>query len=46
MTSINDISEIPILPNSNRPVLSDVATFRKDTTYGENDNIGAYRFFP
>jgi multidrug efflux pump subunit AcrB len=41
MTSINDLGEIPVLPNSNRPVLSDVATLQKGTTYGENDNIGA-----
>ncbi|UFH55984.1 efflux RND transporter permease subunit [Spirosoma sp. KNUC1025] len=41
MTSINDLGEIPVLPNTNRPVLSDVATLQKGTTYGENDNIGA-----
>ncbi|GAB3693660.1 efflux RND transporter permease subunit [Spirosoma flavus] len=41
MTTINDLGEIPVLPNSNRPVLSDVATLQKGTTYGENDNIGA-----
>lgn len=41
MTSINDIAEIPILPNSPRPVLGDVATITTDTTYGQNDNIGA-----
>ncbi|RRB07024.1 efflux RND transporter permease subunit [Larkinella rosea] len=41
MSSINDIGEIPVLPNQNRPVLSDVATIKKDKTYGENDNIGA-----
>ena len=41
MSSLNDIGEIPISPNSNRPVLSDVATLRKGTTYGENDNLGA-----
>ncbi|ADB36321.1 efflux RND transporter permease subunit [Spirosoma linguale] len=41
MTSVNDLGEIPILPNSNRPVLSDVATLQEGTTYGENDNIGA-----
>ncbi len=41
MTSVNDLGEIPISPNSNRPVLSDVATLQKGTTYGENDNIGA-----
>lgn len=41
MTSVSDLREIPILPNSNRPVLGDVATLRKGTTYGENDNVGA-----
>ena len=41
MTSINDIGEIPISPNANRPVLSDVATLQKGITNGENDNLGA-----
>jgi multidrug efflux pump subunit AcrB len=41
MTSVANIGEIPILSNSPRPVLSDVATIQPDTTYGENDNIGA-----
>lgn len=41
MTSINDISEIPILANAPRPVLGDVATITPDTTYGQDDNIGA-----
>jgi multidrug efflux pump subunit AcrB len=41
MKSINDIGEIPLLKNNNRPVLSDVATIKPDTTYGENDNLGA-----
>jgi multidrug efflux pump subunit AcrB len=41
MTSINNIGEIPVLTNENRPVLSDVATILPDTTYGEDDNIGA-----
>lgn len=41
MTSIADIGEIPLLKNAARPVLSDVATIQADTTYGENDNIGA-----
>jgi multidrug efflux pump subunit AcrB len=41
MTGINDIGEIPLMKNSARPVLSDVATIQADTTYGENDNIGA-----
>lgn len=41
MTSIDDISEIPVLKNSARPVLGDVATLTQTTTYGENDNLGA-----
>jgi multidrug efflux pump subunit AcrB len=41
MSSINDIGEIPILNNSPRPVLGDVATIKTDTTYGQNDNIGS-----
>ncbi|UHG90214.1 efflux RND transporter permease subunit [Spirosoma oryzicola] len=41
MKSVNDLGEIPITPNANRPVLSDVATIRTGTTYGENDNVGA-----
>ena len=41
MTSVANIGEIPILSNSPRPVLSDVATIQPDTTYGENDNVGA-----
>lgn len=41
MASINDIKEIPVTANQRRPVLADVATIKMDTTYGENDNIGA-----
>jgi len=41
MTSLSDINEIPVLKNSPRPVLGDVATVQPDTTYGENDNLGA-----
>jgi len=41
MSSINDIGEIPVLSNSPRPVLRDVADITPDTTYGENDLIGA-----
>jgi multidrug efflux pump subunit AcrB len=40
MTSINDIGEIPVLSNAPRPVLSDVATIKADTTNGQDDNIG------
>ena len=45
MTSINDIREIPVLSNESRPVLGDVADVKMDTTYGENDNLGALPFF-
>lgn len=41
MASINDIGAIPLLKNANRPILHDVATITPDTTYGENDNLGA-----
>ena len=41
MNSENNIGEIPLLRNTARPVLSDVATITPDTTYGENDNLGA-----
>jgi len=41
MNSINDIGEIPLLKNASRPILHDVATITADTTYGENDNLGA-----
>lgn len=41
MSSKDDIGEIPILKNSARPLLSDVATLTTDTTYGEIDDLGA-----
>lgn len=41
MATKQDIAEIPLLPNSNRPVLGDVATITRDTTYGEDDDLGA-----
>ncbi len=41
MESTNDISEIPLLSNSPRPVLGDVAEIKRDTTNGEDDNLGA-----
>ncbi|SDD50557.1 efflux RND transporter permease subunit [Pedobacter soli] len=44
MASKDDIGEIPLLKNSARPVLSDVAKITPDTTAGENDNIGAMPF--
>jgi multidrug efflux pump subunit AcrB len=44
MNSIDEMGEIPVLRNTLRPVLSDVATIRQDTTYGENDILGAVPF--
>ncbi len=44
MTSMNDINEIPVLSNESRPVIGDVADIKKDTSYGENDNMGAIPF--
>ncbi|HSB94691.1 MAG TPA: efflux RND transporter permease subunit [Flavitalea sp.] len=44
MASFDDISEIPVLSNQARPVLGDLATIRQDTSYGENDNMGAIPF--
>jgi multidrug efflux pump subunit AcrB len=41
MMTKNDISEIPLLKNSLRPVLGDVATITLTETHGENDNLGA-----
>src|SRR6201991_983933 len=41
MKSLSDIGEIPLLRNASRPTLGDVASIKEDTTYGENDNLGA-----
>jgi multidrug efflux pump subunit AcrB len=41
MSSITDISEIPVLKNQSRPVLGDIADIKPSTTYGEADNLGA-----
>ncbi|UBM59397.1 efflux RND transporter permease subunit [Marinilongibacter aquaticus] len=41
MKSQQDIEEIPVLENSARPVLGDVATITESETHGENDNVGA-----
>src|SRR6185295_11435969 len=41
MSSTNDINEIPVLSNESRPVIGDLATIKQDTSYGENDNLGA-----
>jgi len=41
MASLDNIREIPVLANQSRPVLGDVADIKQDTTYGEDDDIGA-----
>jgi len=41
MSNLNDIREIPVLANQQRPVLSDVADIKEGVTNGENDDIGA-----
>ncbi|MEO5979871.1 MAG: efflux RND transporter permease subunit [Chryseolinea sp.] len=41
MNTLEDLGEIPVLRNASRPVLSDVATFAYDTTYGQADDLGA-----
>lgn len=41
ITTQEEIGEIPVLRNASRPILNDVATITPDTTYGENDNLGA-----
>jgi multidrug efflux pump subunit AcrB len=41
MSSKSQMEEIPLLRNASRPVLGDVATITHDTTYGENDDLGA-----
>ncbi len=41
MSSLNDIKEIPVTTGQTRPVLGDVASIQQDTTFGEDDNIGA-----
>lgn len=41
MNSITEISEIPLLKNSSRPILGDIASIGLGTTYGETDNLGA-----
>jgi len=40
MNSISDVQQIPLKNNAQRPILADVATITKTTTYGENDNLG------
>lgn len=41
MQTEQDIANIPLLRNSVRPVLGDVATITHVDTHGENDNLGA-----
>jgi multidrug efflux pump subunit AcrB len=41
INSIHDIGEIPIQPNAPRPLLSDVASIKVDSVYGQADDIGA-----
>jgi multidrug efflux pump subunit AcrB len=41
INTIDEIGEIPLLKDNTRPVLSDIANIKKDTTYGEIDNLGA-----
>jgi multidrug efflux pump subunit AcrB len=41
MSSKADIASIPLLRNSNRPSLGDIASITESTTYGELDNLGA-----
>jgi multidrug efflux pump subunit AcrB len=41
MTSIHDIGETPVLPGQPRPQLSDLASLKQDTVYGEADDLGA-----
>lgn len=44
MQSQEEIKAIPLLRNSARPVLGDVATITPGVTYGQNDNLGAVSF--
>jgi multidrug efflux pump subunit AcrB len=41
MTSIHDIGETSVIPNQQRPVLNDLASLKRDTVYGEADDLGA-----
>jgi len=41
MMTKEEMAEIPLLKNSVRPVLGDVATITLSETHGENDNVGA-----
>lgn len=41
MSSMDDLREIPLLRNSARPILGDIATFEEGFTEGEINNIGS-----
>lgn len=40
MTTEQDLAQIPVVNNTIRPILGDVATFTPSFTNGENDNLG------
>jgi multidrug efflux pump subunit AcrB len=44
ITSMDNLAAIPLMPNSARPVLGDVATLTMDHVVGEYDRKGATRF--
>lgn len=44
LRSKSDLEAIPLLKNSSRPVLGDVASIESGVTYGENDNLGSTPF--
>lgn len=44
LKSKSDLEAIPLLKNSSRPVLGDVASIESGLTYGENDNLGSTPF--
>ncbi len=44
LKSKSDLEAIPLLKNSSRPVLGDVASIESGVTYGENDNLGSTPF--
>lgn len=44
MKEVAEITQIPLLNNSTRPILGDVVQITNTTTNGENDNIGTMPF--
>jgi multidrug efflux pump subunit AcrB len=44
IANVDDLADIPVRPNSPRPVLGDVATLTHDRVVGEYDRQGATRF--